>query len=548
MTACTYCTNERNDARGRHRTRLSAGTVRRMSTTALAVLLAASIGAGAAHADPEQGGTSPDNPGPSQGGTTPDSPGPSQGGTTPTPKPTPQPNWDGGGNSWVPAPPQEAPPVYYTPPPTYDTPYTPVPIAPITVRPSAPVNPIKPPPGKIRIGNFITDIPPGMSDRDVRSLNQWAAFGEAKVAQGLISIGVPKDQATRQAAATIIGVALGGAAGATAVAIPAATIGLVIGAPIGAVVGGVIGAVGIVPVTAALTPILGPAAATVGPIVSVGGGIAVGTVAGGVIGAGLLGTAGAVIGAALGGTIGGGVAFALGAGDPGADPGSPSDPGERENDPGYTLPVPNAGADQYVLVLNNKDSRLPGGPAARYVVKKSGDVEGSVTINNVTVPFAWTAQQADAPFQQLGFISQTARDAATATAYRWGRQAIGQIPGLQISFPQSVLPGQTAPTDGTLGEAERERQARLNRARAKARESAKSPAPAPVGAPAPTVTQVTPHAPRQSTLQAPAAPEKPVTAPQWTPPKAAAIVPKNAPREVKRGAAQLDSFVAGLRR
>jgi hypothetical protein len=553
MTACMYCPNEQPDHRGRHRNRAAAIAARRASTTALGVLMAVSLTVGAAYADPEQGGTSPDDSGPVQGGTTPEDSGPVQGGTTPTPPPAPAPapapqsNWDGGGNTWVPAPPQEAPPVYYTPPPVYNTPYNPVPIAPVQVRPAPPVNPIKPPPGKIRVGNFITDIPAGMSDADVRSINRWAAYGESKVAQSLISIGVPEDEATRQAAATMIGVALGGAAGATAVAIPAAGIGIAIGVPIGAIIGGIVGAIGIAPVTAALVPVLGPAAAQVGPVVAVGGGIGIGAVAGGAIGGGLLGTAGAAIGAALGGTIGGGIAFALGAGDPGSDPGAVRDPGAREGDPEYTLPVPNSDGDQYVLVLGNENSELPGGPSARYVVEKSGDVKGEVGIGDVSMPFSWSAAQADAPFQQLGFFSQTARDAVTSWAYRTGQQAISQVPELEISFPQSVLPGETAPTDGTLGQAELDRQKRLQDARDRARARSEAE-PAPEAAPAPAPAPAPEAAPEPTPQVAPASALDPTLAPAPAPMPVSVVAAmvSQAPARIKAAAADIDKALAGF--
>ncbi|WP_052362789.1 hypothetical protein [Gordonia alkanivorans] len=530
MSTCSYCKTETSTVSGRHRHRLTTTTrASRVATAAMAVAVAASLGAGVANAVPEQGGTNPGS-GPEQGGTNPGGSGPEQGGTAPTPAP----NWSGPGT--IPDPPSEAPPVAWSPPPVYNTPYTPrsVPIAPIVVRPAPPVNPIKPPPDMIRVGNFITDIPPGMSDSDVRSVNRWAAYGEAKIAQALISSGVPEDEATRQAAATIIGVGLGGAAGATMVGLPAAGIGIAIGAPVGAIIGGVLGAGGIAPVTATLVPFLGPAAAVVGPPVAVAGGAAIGALAGGAIGGGLLGAAGAIIGAALGGTAGGAVAFTLGAGDPSSTPGSPTDPGDRENDPGYTLPVPNAEADQYVLVVGNEEQKLPGGTSARYVVTKSGDVKGSVTVNGTEMPFGWSAAQADAPFQQLGFFSQTSRDAATSWAYTTGRQLIPQIPGLAISFPQSVRPGETAPTDGSLGQAESDRQKRLQTVRDQARaddDSTSTSAPPPTPAPVP----------------APMAPAPiPAVAPTWKAPSVAAHVPDQAPAPMKAAATEIDKALHGF--
>ncbi|WP_237422006.1 hypothetical protein [Gordonia sp. SID5947] len=194
----------------------------------------------------EQGGADPDGPsqsGPMQGGVDPEGP---QAPSAPAPAPQPQPEapsyTPGPGPGVIPAPPQEAPyqpyepPTYYSEPnysqPNYDTTYTPTPSRPYTLpRPTAPVRPIAPPPKTLRVGNVVVKEEqlkrdaPWLSDRQRNSINDWAAYGESKIAQGLISVGVPEDEASRQAAATIIGVVLGGTTGAAAVGIPAAVVG-----------------------------------------------------------------------------------------------------------------------------------------------------------------------------------------------------------------------------------------------------------------------------------------------------------------------------------
>lgn len=528
---CTYCTEPPRNSIGR-----------RAATTLVALAVATSIGAGHALADPEQGGASPTDPGPSQGGSAPSDPG-TQGGSTPPPAPAPQapapaPNWDGPGT--VPAPPQTLPSVTWTPP-TYNAPYNPIPVAPIVVRPAAPVNPIKPPPGKIRVGNFITDIPDGMADSDVRSINRWSAYQEAQITQGLIAAGVPKDKAARHAASTMIGVALGGAAGAAAVGIPAALIGGTVGGVVGLGVGAVAGTVSLPALAPILTPFVGPVAA---PIVGVGGATVAGGLGGAALGAAAVGGAGAVAGGTVGAILGGILAYTLGAGDPGANPGSPTDPSVPESDPGYTLPAPNAKADQYVLVLGNKDSKLPGGPNAKYVVRNNGAVNGHVSVASHRVNFGWSAEQADAGFRALGFGSQTARDAAKAWTYSTGRQAIKTINGLQISFPQSVKPGQTPPTDGTVGQAEIDRQNRLQRARDRARSAPAAPpkaAPAAQQAAAPQAMPINTPSPLPAVAPVPPAAPKVLTPPPA--PRVTALVPPSAPAPVKDTARQIDRLL-----
>ena len=194
-------------SRGRHRKRrVPSGPL--LSLTSAVVAASITAGAGAAFAVPEQGGTSPGDTAPGQGGTSPSDVSPDGGaGAEATVEPVVVP-----GPGSIPGPPVEAPYQAYTAPGSYsyDEPYTPLINNRVAPRVAPPVRPIAPPPEKIRVGNFVTDIPEGMSKRDVNSINAWSAYGEAKIAQGLISAGVPEDEATRRAAATIIGVMAGG--------------------------------------------------------------------------------------------------------------------------------------------------------------------------------------------------------------------------------------------------------------------------------------------------------------------------------------------------
>ncbi len=224
-------------SRGRHRRRRTpSGPL--LSVTSAVVAVSITAGAGAAFAVPEQGGTDPSDSAPGQGGTSPSdvAPGaPVPGDAVVQPVVVP-------GPGSIPGPPVEAPYQSYDQSlsQSYQQPYSPAITNPVAPRVAPPVRPIAPPPDKIRVGNFVTDIPKGLSDRDVNSINAWSAYGEAKIAQGLISVGVPEDEASRRAAATIIGVMAGGTAGAVALGIPAAVVGAVGGAGVGAVAGALI--------------------------------------------------------------------------------------------------------------------------------------------------------------------------------------------------------------------------------------------------------------------------------------------------------------------
>ncbi|MYR07533.1 hypothetical protein GTV32_15030 [Gordonia sp. SID5947] len=422
----------------RSRHRCPATTDRRsplllsVTSAALVASIATGVGAGLAQAA-EQGGTSPTDTAPQQGGTSPTEPAPEQGGTTPTPEVAPvvEP-----GPGSIPAPPQEAPYQSYVEPstytaPTYESTYNPVPAQPLTApKPTAPVRPIAPPPEKIRVGNFITDIPKGMSTRDVNSINAWSAYGEAKIAQNLIAVGVPEDQASRQAASTIIGVMAGGTAGAVALGIPAAALGAaggaIVGVPVGAVAGAVYNSVVFAPAIAATGGLASP-------LVGLGalGGAGIGLAAGGAIGAAGVGAAGAAAGAVIGGTIGGALAYSLGAGDPGANPKEPW----KQNAP-KPKPLPNPQANQFEFKLPAEKAAKSGLPAVDYTVNVRGDVD--LQVGGFTT--GWSAAQADAPYKALGAGGPQQKDNARTFTKQNAPQAKQVLPGVQISWPQEVAP------------------------------------------------------------------------------------------------------------
>ncbi|WAC57598.1 hypothetical protein OVA31_10365 [Gordonia sp. SL306] len=393
-----------------------------MTSAALAASIAAGVGAGLAQAAPEQGGTSPSDTAPQQGGTTPDAPAPEQGGTTPTPQVAPA--YTPGPGS-IPGPPQEAPYQSYVAPDSgtsYEDAYTPLPSQPLRVpRVVKPVRPIAPPPKKIRVGNFVSDIPKGMSQRDVTSVNEWSAYGEAKIAQGLISVGVPEDEASRQAASTIIGVMTGGTAGAVTLGIPAAVMGAAGGAVIGTGVGAVAGAVynGV---------IFGPPGAPIGGVAGAG----IGFAAGAAIGAAGAGAAGAAVGAVLGGTAGGALAYALGAGDPGAHPKDPW----KQNEPKApnAKPLPGSGGNQFEYRLAAHDARKSRLPAVDYVVNHRGDV--TVTVGAWKAN--WSVEEAVAPYALLGAGAPQGENSARNMTKQHSDQIRSAVPGGEVNWPQEA--------------------------------------------------------------------------------------------------------------
>nr|WP_124711431.1 hypothetical protein [Gordonia insulae] len=410
-----------------------------VASAALAASIAAGVGSGAAYAVPEQGGTSPSDTAPQQGGTSPTPiPGsPEQGGTTPTPEPEVAPIYSPGPGS-IPGPPQEAPYQPYVEPgsytaPSYDNAYNPVPNRPLSApKPTAPVRPIAPPPEKIRVGNFVTDIPKGMSDKDVNSVNAWSAYGEAKIAQGLISVGVPADEASRQAASTIIGVMTGGTAGAVTLGIPAAVLGAAGGAVIGTGVGAIAGGIYNSVVFGSLIVASGGSLAL--PIIGTGAaaGAGIGLLAGGAIGAAGAGAAGATLGAAIGGTAGGALAYALGAGDPGADPREPW----RQGNPNApkSKPLPNPDGNRFEYKLSSDDARKSGLPGVEYIVNKRGDV--SLDVGGMKAK--WSVEQALAPYGLLSGAAKQGEDSARALTKQWSGQIESAVPGGEVSWPQET--------------------------------------------------------------------------------------------------------------
>lgn len=401
------------------------------STAVAASLAGAVLSAAPALADPEQGGVIPEST-PDQGGVTPEAPPVAPAPVAPPPQAPP--SYDPGPGV-IPAPPQEAPYQPYVEPqvynePTYDQAYNPAPPRAYTLpRPVAPVRPIAPPPKTLRVGNIVVEEDqlkrdaPWLTDRQRNSINAWSAYGEAKIAQGLISVGVPEDEASRQAAATIIGVALGGTAGAAAAGIPAAVVGGLGGAAIGAGIGFGVGSF----------PVPGP---QTGYTTAVGAGI------GAAAGAALLGIPAAIAGGVVGGVAGGAIAHALGAGDPGARPDRPRLPGEPEpvrpqpRKPQQQVVIDNPGANQFEVHLPADQAAKAGLPAVHYQVNMRGDVNAQVNVGGRNLEANWSGEQARAPYAALG----AAKDQAEKTVNQWTRQASDQlkqvVPGIDVAWPQ----------------------------------------------------------------------------------------------------------------
>lgn len=434
----------------KNRTREAVADGRRPSMKAavtsavLVASIATAMGAGSAAAV-EQGGTSPNDSAPQQGGTAPTDTAPQQGGTAPTPAPEPSAPVNVPGPGSIPAPPQEAPYQPYTAAPQYEqsgysdpgysTYYSPVPDAPLQApKPVAPVRPIAPPPNKIRVGNFVTDIPKGMSNKDVNSINAWSAYGEAKIAQNLISLGVPKDKASRQAAATIIGVALGGATGAAVGAVPGAVAGVLPGAAVGAGAGAVIGGVVGAPTFGTLSPETAGIGALIGIPVGMAGGAAVGALGG------------AAIGATIGGTIGGIAAYTLGAGDPGAHPQEPWKLDENGNpkQPKHAKPQPvDPSINQFELSVPAESAAKKGLPGVDYVVNYRGDV--NVKVGGQTAK--WSAEQAQAPYKALGPLGAQLEQHFREMTKQMTGNLDAQVPGSEVNWPQEAAGRHALPDD-----------------------------------------------------------------------------------------------------
>ncbi|OCH81454.1 hypothetical protein A9310_17355 [Gordonia sp. UCD-TK1] len=409
-------TNGKHSIRGGH----SVARHRAIAAAVVVGALATGLGAGPALADPEQGGTTSNPQAPEQGGTTSNPQAPEQGGTSAPPAPP--------GRGFIPSPPQEAPYQPYVAPqtytePTYERPYTPAPSRPYTApRPTPPVKPIAPPPEMVRIGNIVRPVDevkkqfPGITQAQINSINEWSAYGEAKIAQGLISVGVSEDEASRQAAATIIGVMGGGTAGALALGVPAAVTGAVGGGLIGAGIG--LG-VGSFPVPGPQTP----------------GAAAIGAGIGAAAGAAALGIPAAVVGGVAGGAVGGLLAHALGAGDPGANPAQPRLPGQPEPRPRTAPQQAPPGPNQFEVHLAAPDAARAGLPAVDYQVNVRGDVSASVNVAGQTVRAGWSGEQARAPYNALGAGGAKAQE----TVRQWTEEATGQlskaVPGIHVAWP-----------------------------------------------------------------------------------------------------------------
>ena len=402
----------------------------RALTGAVAAAVVASLGlsVGTVYAAPEQGGVTNSPGSDDQGGVT-NSPGSDdQGGVTTTPPPAP-PTYDPG-PTLVPPPPPGQWEQWQAPDDggTQSVPYPQSGLPRAVPRATPPVKRIIPPPDTLRVGNLewpvkrIPEFPNKI--RAVNSANQWAAYAEAEIARFLIAHGVPRDEASRRAAAAVIGVAVGGGIGFAVgftttmlvvgpVLIPLATLG-------GAVTGAIVGSV--VP----LPP--GPPVNTlVGAGIGAGVGLAAGTAATVFVSV-LAGTAGA---AALG-TIGGLLADALGAGDPNAHPTRPGLPWQQG--PGERPPAPpNPGANQFEFTAELDNSGLPGGGSVRYEVRSNGSVDGHAQVGAARVPLHISADQANAPYRAI----ENSFGAGTAQAVRGA--VAGGVKDLTATA-QKVLP------------------------------------------------------------------------------------------------------------
>lgn len=372
-------------------------------TRATAVSVAATIAvgtafAGQAMAEPEQGGVTPS--GPSQGGVTPSAP-TQQIGVAPT-VPDPDP-----GPGLIPDPPQEVP---YRQLPTYEGGTGGVTSQPGAIGRAAPVAPIAAPEGTVRIGTFIEKKPSWLSDRDARSINRWAAYGEAKISQSWRALGVPDKEADRRAAATILGVAVGGTTGATVLGLPAALVGGVTGAGVGAIAGGIIGS----------TPAFGGTMAGPGALIGAGVGAA--------IGAATLGIPAALVGAVGGGLLGGVIGQVYGVGDSKADPNQPLLPWQE--------PQLDNSPKVYRFSLPSRDAQRVGLPEVDYTVNVHGDVRAQVGDSTLT----WSGAQAQGPYGALGGGANAARKTVDGWTKQAGDALSRQLPGVAVTYGPAATP------------------------------------------------------------------------------------------------------------
>ncbi|TSD93484.1 hypothetical protein FOV72_19685 [Gordonia rubripertincta] len=305
--------------------------------------------------------------------------------------------------------------------------YTPIPSKPLHAPKPTPDVPRKQwKADTLTLGNVevpLKDLPKELRDnpRAIVSLNDWAAYGESQIARFLISIGVPKDEATRQAAAAIIGGVVGGAAGgaiaftATAVAvgtvvIPVTTVtGLAIGSALSAVV--------------PPQPFAGPLWGT-----GIGAGVGVGITLAAAAAAGVAaGIAGATVGAAL--------TWALGTGDPATNYAPPS-PDQ------YDQIVPNPGGNQFELHMPAPSAQAAGlpGVGVDYVVTSRGDVEIAGQVAGQQFNGGWSAEQAQAPIDALGPLAPVAEKAISDGVRSLAGQAKSVLPQLEVAWPQLDAP------------------------------------------------------------------------------------------------------------
>ncbi|MFW0797617.1 hypothetical protein AAFP30_27695 [Gordonia sp. CPCC 205515] len=399
---------------------------------ALTVALAAQAAPAGAEPSPQipQGDTSPQTP---QGDTSPQTP------ETPAPAPAPS------APSYVPE--QRVVPIsppstdYWqpVPEPQYSTPYDPTYAPPRTApRPAPRVPRIAPEPETLRVGNLVVDEAdiPDVPNKTalIGSGNEWSAWAEQEIANLLLSMGVPRDEATRKAAAAVIGAVAGGALGGTVAATATALVVGSVAIPLATIIGTGIGA----GVGAAL-----PAPA---PGINAGPGALIGAGAGFATGAAITAFSAAAAGAggaALGAAIGGGLAYALGAGDPGTSrerPGLPltQEPTDPTPPPNPTPPPPDPGTDQFRLDLpadQAADLGLPGTDVS-YQVTGGGDVQVSGHAGGQQITAGWTAEQAQAPLRALGPAGAQAQKAITDTTRAVTDEVAKHLPGVTVEWPQ----------------------------------------------------------------------------------------------------------------
>ncbi|MGB3603792.1 MAG: hypothetical protein WBA38_09635 [Gordonia sp. (in: high G+C Gram-positive bacteria)] len=399
---------------------------------ATSMAFGAVAGSGEVFAAPQQGGIGggDENPAPQQPGFG-DQGSPQQGGLTPAPQPpapAPEPVPSTPGPLGLPAAPSAPQSEWTYPAPSYEGAYNPNPLGIHAPNPNAPtVKRVAPKPQTLRIGNF------EMANKDVPNFpnkegyidwaNGWAAYSEQQIANGLVAMGMAEeDEASRQAAAIVMGAAGAGAIGG-AVAFTATTLAVgMVTVPLGAVAGGVVPWAGPFPLN----------------VVSIAGGAA--------IGAGIAVSAGVVAGvgtAIVAGLIGGAAGWALGTGDKGNNIKRPD--GLPKNAP-QDGTEQDSGINQFELRLAKDDAARAGLPSVEYVVTERGDVKMTVG----TTKLGWTAEQAQGPLALLGPNAPAAINDGVVDATD---RAADAIKGLQVGWPQEAQQqaAQEAPAPAYVG-------------------------------------------------------------------------------------------------